>query len=186
METVNYRTSFILFWGSALAFSLYAGGLLLFAVVCLMILFLHTHEYAHACACKKCGVEIKEVYFSAFGGGVDVVDISYASDAVKIYLAGLKDTTLWCSAFTVPLIALYLIRPIGFNFAMNTWLNFWNSIALFLTVMVVSNILPIVTHAKNGEPITTDGWAAIQWCEIRDECFERISINNYSESKIDY
>ena len=176
MYKVTYRTSFVLFWGSALAFALFAGGLLLFALISLMILFLHTHEYAHVRACKKCGVEIREVYFSAFGGGVDVENIQYASDVVRIYLAGLQDTAMFCGIFIVPLIALYLVKPVGFNFALNPWLNFANSIALFMLVFTVSNILPISKHTKKDGLITTDGWAAILYMEIRDECFERPNV----------
>jgi hypothetical protein len=160
---VNYTLSFVIFWGLALGFGLFIGGLLTLSVVLLMILFLHTHEYAHVRACQKYNVGIKDVYFSAFGGGVDVEDIKFLPDSIPIYMAGLIDTSVFCGVFVIPLFIIINFNPFCINIApINPWLNLLKSISVFLIVMTISNIIPITFHSNKDGLIRTDGWAA--WC----------------------
>ena len=165
---IEYRPSFVIFWGSALGFGLFAGGLLTFALVAMMILVLLSHERAHLNQCIKRGVGVNGVTFTAMGGMVDA-DILYANDAVPILAAGVIDTGCYTFVFGGFLAALYLIRPAGFNFVMNPWLNFLTSITAFLVVMCVTNILPINYRSKVHGIISTDGWAAVRFAELRDE-----------------
>ena len=148
---IEYTPSFVIFWGSALSFGLFAGGLLTFALVSMMILVLISHERAHLNQCLKRGVKVNSVTFTAMGGMVDA-DILYANDAVPILAAGVVDTGCYAFIFGGTLAALYLIRPAGFNFAMNPWLNLLTSVTAFLVVMCITNVLPNywVLHRRFG------------------------------------
>ncbi|MDD3019876.1 MAG: hypothetical protein PHX61_02715 [Alphaproteobacteria bacterium] len=165
---INYTISFVIFWGLALGFGLFAGGLLTFALVAMMILVLISHENAHLKQCLKRGVKVNSVTFTAMGGMVDA-DILYANDAVPILAAGVIDTGFYTFVFGGFLAALYLIRPHNFNFAMNPWLNLLTSTSASLVVMFITNILPITYHSKKDGIISTDGWGAVRYSELRDE-----------------
>lgn len=67
------------------------------------------------------------------------------------------------------LAALYIVRPIGMDFAMNPLLNLLIGVVSFLIVMCITNVLPINYHHKKHGIISTDGWAAIRFRELRDE-----------------
>jgi hypothetical protein len=57
----------------------------------------------------------------------------------------------------------------GLNFAGNPYLALLNGIVSFLVVMSITNILPINYHHKKHGLISTDGWAALRFIELRDE-----------------
>jgi hypothetical protein len=67
------------------------------------------------------------------------------------------------------LVALYAIRPLGVNFAQNPYLALLNGIVCFLVVMSITNILPINYNHKKHGLISTDGWAALRFIELREE-----------------
>ena len=165
---IIYTPSFVIFWGLSLGAGLFIGGGLTFALVAMMILVLISHEHAHLNQCHELGVKVNSVTFTWLGGMVDC-DIKYAHDAVPILAAGLIDTGCYTVSFIGVFAALNIIRPHGLNFAANPYLALLNGIVCFLVVMSVTNILPInYLHKKHGL-ISTDGWAALRFVELRDE-----------------
>jgi hypothetical protein len=168
---ITYTLSFILFWGNALAISLYAGGILSFSMVCMMIGVLISHEHAHIKKCQDLNVGIRSVKFTWLGGQVDFrdCDTQYADDYLQIISAGIIDTGYYTFSVLGFIAVLPYIVPPGFNFAMNQPINLLYGIATFLTIMFISNILPIeYRHPEHGI-ITTDGWAAVRMLELRNE-----------------
>lgn len=168
---IIYDTSFVIFWGVVLSISLYTGGLLSFATVAVMILVLIHHEHAHIKECKARGVKVNSVRFTWLGGMVDA-DILYANDAVPIMKAGVANTGYYAIAFVIILMGYNFIGRnygLGINFANNPYLNMITSIMLFTVIMFFSNILPISYKSKKYGVITTDGWGAFKFVELRDE-----------------
>jgi hypothetical protein len=155
---ITYTRSFILLWGPALGIGLFIGGALTFALVCMMILVLISHEHAHLKQCERHNVNVKSVTFTWLGGMIDL-DIKGAADGIPVLFAGVVDTGM----YTISAVTLWAIpnltRPIGLNFANNPYLNLLNSITLFCVVMFISNILPISYNSEKHGIITTDGWA---------------------------
>jgi hypothetical protein len=96
-------------------------------------------------------------------------DIKNAHEAVPILAAGLIDTGCYTVSFMGVFLALNIIRPVGLNFAGNPYLALLNGIVSFLVVMSITNILPINYHHKKYGLISTDGWAALRFIELRDE-----------------
>ena len=165
---IIYDASFLLFWGISLALGLYAGGLLTFALVAMMMLVLISHEHAHLKQCVKLNVKVNSVRFTWLGGMVDA-DIRDADYAVRILSAGVIDTGCYSVSFAGLFIALYYFNPPTLNFANIHFLGLLNGINMFLIVMCITNILPIsYTHKKHGI-ISTDGWATLRFIELRDE-----------------
>ena len=167
---IIYEPSFVIFWGGVMAFSLYSGGLLSFATIAIMMLVLIHHEHAHVKQCLQRGAQVRSVRFTWMGGLVDA-EIMYANDAVPILTAGVFNTGCYALAFIGLLAAVTYIgrNIISMDFAYNPYLQFLNSIMLFTTIMFFSNILPITINSKKYGLISTDGWAAIKYIELRDE-----------------
>lgn len=168
---ISYEPSFVIFWGLMLAGGLLAGGLLMLAFIATAILTLIHHEHAHLKTSLERNVKINYVKFTWLGGLVDA-DITYAHDAVPIYSAGVINSGCYAVVFAGALISInYLGRNVwtGFNFANNPYLQFLNSITMFAVVMVVTNILPIAWKSKKYGIVSTDGYAAYKFVELRDE-----------------
>lgn len=140
----------------ALAFGLYAGGLLLFALVCMMILCLITHEHAHAVECINRGVNVKRIWFTWLGGAIDC-DIQNEVDAVPILMAGVKDTACYAFVFMVVFVTIGALYSPSMPFQ---FVAMSKSMLLFAGVMTITNVLPITIHSKTHGEISTDGWAA--------------------------
>ncbi len=160
---IDYEPSFVLFWGLALAGGLFAGGLLLFALVCMMILCLITHEHAHAVECIKRGVPIKRIWFTWLGGAIDC-NLQNESDAIPVLMAGVKDTACYAFAFLGVFVSLESLyspsMPMQF-------LAMSKSMLLFAGIMTITNVLPITFHSEVHGEISTDGWAAYKmWKKI--------------------
>ena len=168
---IIYEKSFLIFWGTMLALSLYGGGLLMFAFTATAILVLIHHEHAHLKQCMKRNVKVNSVIFTWYGGGVNA-DIVYAHDAVPILLAGVTNTGYYAVAFIAMLGSYHYIGRtfgMGINFANNPYIAFLNSLTLFTVIMVFTNVLPISIKSKEHGIISTDGWGAIRFIELRDE-----------------
>jgi len=162
-----YEPSFVFFWGMALAGGLLAGGSLLFALIALMILVLHSHEYAHAKKAISLNVAVQKVVFTWLGGAI-ICDSKSPQDTIKICNAGLIDTFLWWISFMALRMIVYQVGAItGWNFADSSplgllyWMRMLNGIILFTAIAVISNMLPIEYNHKTHGLITTDGWANI-------------------------
>ena len=165
---IIYENSFVVFWGIFLGVGLFAGGLLTFALVAMMMLVLISHEHAHVKQCIKRHVPIRSVKFNWLGGMVDA-DIRYANDAVPILSAGVYDTGCYTLVFGAIIWYLDTFRVTGLDYANNPYLSLLNGIACFLIVMSITNVLPINYHHKKHGLISTDGWAALRFRELRDE-----------------
>jgi hypothetical protein len=168
---IIYEPSFVLFWGAMLALSIMSGNLLLFAYTAITMLVLIHHEHAHIKECLKRNVRIKSVTFTWWGGGVDA-DIMYAHDAVPILTAGVINTGCYAIVFMgMWLGANFLSRNVllGVNVINNPYLQFLNSIALLSLLIFATNILPISHKTQKYGVVTTDGWGAYRYRELRDE-----------------
>jgi hypothetical protein len=163
--TIDYKSSFVLFWGLALGGGLFAGGLLMLALTCMMILCLITHEHAHAVECINRGVQVKRIWFTWLGGAIDA-DLKEDCDAIPILLAGVKDTACYTFAFGgVFAVLLNLYTPaMPFQF-----IAMAKSMLLFAGVLTLTNVLPLTFHSKEHGEISTDGWAAFKlWRKNKD------------------
>lgn len=165
---IIYTPSFVLFWGLSLSAGIFAGGFLTLSLLLMMMLVLISHEHAHLKQCHNLNVKINNVRFTWLGGMVDA-DIKDADSAVKVLSAGVIDTGCYMVSFVGLLAGIYLIKPLGLNFANNPYLNLITSIILFLIIMCMTNILPISYNHKVHGIISTDGWAALRFIELRDE-----------------
>lgn len=157
-------------WGSALAVGFYFGGLLMFAYTAVAILMLVHHEYAHIRECERRLVKINHVKFNWLGGLVNA-EIHHAHDAVPILEAGVKNTGYYALGFgSVLLTTLFISNNYGtMTLEGSHYLQFLNSVVLFAVIMLVSNVLPITIKSKEHGLISTDGWAALRFRELRDE-----------------
>jgi hypothetical protein len=167
---IVYKPSFILMWGSALALGFYFGGWLMLAYTAVAILMLVHHEYSHIRECEKRGVKINNVTFNWLGGMVDA-DIFLANDIVPILEAGVKNTGYYALGFgsvlftTLFISNSYVVMPLaGIHY-----IRFLESIVLFSIIMLVCNVLPISIRSKKYGFVSTDGWAALRYRELRDE-----------------
>jgi hypothetical protein len=138
-----------------------------------MMLFLISHEHAHASECIKRGVKINSITFTWLGGMIDC-DILYANDAVPILSAGVINTSCYMFASIGILVMSYLIRLLGLtdgmNYAMtNPIVGFAYTVVGCVVILTLTNVLPINYHHKTYGLISTDGWAALRFRTLRDE-----------------
>jgi hypothetical protein len=167
---IEYTLSFVLFWGFALAFEIYAGGLLGFAFTCMAIMIVVSHEHAHAEETLKHGAKVTGIMFTGFGGMV-IAEIEYAGDAVKMLLAGIKDTGYYAFSF----VSLFLVMTLsggslvnGYMFILYPYKDFVAAVAFFAVTLFIMNTIPMAYPTRYGI-LATDGWAAWMYAELRDE-----------------
>lgn len=160
---VIYTSSFVWFWGLALAAVTIFGDLLYIAYVCTCMLILISHEHAHVRQCQKHGIRIAQVYFNCFGGCVDAEVELHPKAAVAVYLAGVTDTAYYAIGFSVLLgvmtyFGAYFAQ--GWRFLVFPELDFLWWCSQFAIIAVIANICPGTYHHKTLGAIRTDGWSA--------------------------
>jgi hypothetical protein len=176
---IFYHWSFVLFWGVALSLEGFViGGILPFAYTLLCMLVVVSHEHAHAAKCIELGIPIHSIEFYWLGGGV-ITELDYASDIVDFLEAGVKDTAYYSIGFITLFIALLLFgRDLvnGYLFILYPFRDLVGSIAFFATALAIANCLPysyktniILNGVNHSILVSTDGWAAWKYRELRDE-----------------
>jgi hypothetical protein len=173
METeypIIYEPSFVLFWGFCLAFAEFTGGIMMIALVALMLLVLVHHEHAHAKECLKRGVKIEAIKFFWLGGCVQMGPSHY-NDAIPILTAGVFNTFFYAGIFSLTWFVVMFCWQylIVFNRANNPYISLLDSAILFSIAMAISNVLPLEYNSNKYGIISTDGWAAFKFRELRDE-----------------
>jgi hypothetical protein len=156
---IEYTKGFTIFWGVMFVFAIVTNGAMSVAFVALVLLTLIHHEHAHIKAAFRAGVAVKAVEFNWLGGLVNV-DVNNPKDSRNILVAGVFNTACYAVVFNAIVIAIYIVKPIGLNFANNPYLIFLDSCALFTACFVVANILPFSFKSKKYGRITTDGYGA--------------------------
>lgn len=169
---INFTKSFFVFWIAAAALAYYVGGWINVAFILIALGMIACHEYAHAVACVKNDLKIKEMGFTWLGGYVRA-DVNTPTEAVDFFMAGIKNTGWFAVVFTAALIFVNIAGRtfLSINFApTNVYLSLLNTLTLFSIMMLACNVLPISYHDKKHDVlVTTDWFAATMYKEMRDE-----------------
>lgn len=154
---IEYTKGFVIFWGLCFGIMIYVDRILGFTLIALMLLTLIHHEHAHAAMCNKLGIKINEIKFNFLGGFVNA-DIIYARDAAKVLAEGVYNTGMYTLLFLIPTFLIYYVKPLGFNFAQNPYLNFIDTMSGCMIIFFILLILPFKYNHKTLGLITTDGY----------------------------